>query len=77
MKDFNTAINNKRQISENEGLTLRGVGRKDMGKIEVPRAFLTSALLIKSVLRNPSSLRSMRKAKAMKYYTQEDHITEY
>lgn len=32
MKDFNRAISNKRQISENEGLTLNRVGEKGHGK---------------------------------------------
>lgn len=48
-----------------------------MGKGEVPSAFFTSASLIKSVLRNHSSLKPTGKAEAMKFYTQEDHITEY
>lgn len=42
MKDFNRTINNKRQISENEGLTLNRVGERGHGKGEVPSAFFTS-----------------------------------
>lgn len=51
-KDFHRSINSKREIRENEALTLNGAGdlvTKDMEKVEVPNAFLTSAFADKTL----------------------------
>lgn len=77
-KDVYRAINNKRQISKNEGLdTEWSRGEWTWKRVRYPVPSSPQPLLIKSALRSHSSLTPMRKAGAMKFYAQEDHITEY